>query len=169
VSWDRPLLLVDVDGVLSLFGFDMAAPPPPGRAAMIDGIPHLLSTEAAACLRAVLPLYEPVWCTGWEERADEHLPYLLDLPRGWPFVSLQAARGPGRGVGGHWKLAAIDAFAGRDRPLAWVDDDLDAACREWAAARPGRTLLVQTDPRTGLTQEDAAKLANWAILPAPCP
>ena len=64
------MLLVDVDGVLSLFGFDAAAPPP-GRPALIDGVPHLLSTEAAACLRAVSPLYEPVWCTGWEERAGE--------------------------------------------------------------------------------------------------
>jgi hypothetical protein len=167
VSWDRPLLLVDVDGVLSLFGFDASAPPP-GRPALIDGIPHLLSTEAAACLRAVAPLYEPVWCTGWEERAGEHLPYLLDLPRGWPFVPLRAARGPGWGVAGHWKLAAIDAFAGRERPLAWVDDDLDSACREWAAARPGRTLLVPTDPGTGLTQAGAAELANWPpTLPAP--
>jgi hypothetical protein len=160
---NRPLLLVDVDGVLSLFGFDAAALPP-GRATLIDGIPHLLSTEAAACLRAVAPLYEPVWCTGWEERAGEHLPYLLDLPRGWPFVPLDMARGPGAGLAGHWKLDAIDAFAGRERPLAWVDDALDGACRDWAAGRPGRTLLVQTDPRRGLTAADAEQLSRWATM-----
>ena len=164
MSWDRPLLLVDVDGVLSLFGFDAGAAPP-GRPALIDGIPHLLSTEAAACLRAIAPLYEPVWCTGWEERAGEHLPYLLDLPQGWPFVPLQAAQGVGGdkfSLAGHWKLDAIDAFAGHERALAWVDDDLDAECREWAAARPGKTLLVSTDPRRGLTQEGAAELSKWA-------
>ncbi|MEA2177012.1 MAG: hypothetical protein QOG77_309, partial [Solirubrobacteraceae bacterium] len=102
---------------------------------LIDGVPHLLSTQAAESLRRIAPLYEPAWCTGWEERADEHLPYLLDIPAGWPFVALKAARGPGRGVAGHWKLAAIDAFAGPDRPLAWIDDDLDAACFDWAEAR----------------------------------
>jgi hypothetical protein len=161
VPWDRPLLLVDVDGVLSLFGFDAAAPPP-GRPALIDGMPHLLSTAAAACLRAIAPLYEPVWCTGWEERAGEHLPYLLDLPRGWPYVPLRAARGPGHGVAGHWKLGAIDAFADGDRPLAWVDDDLDARCFAWAAARPAPTLLVEVDAAVGLVREGEAELRGFA-------
>lgn len=156
-----PLLLVDVDGVISLFGFDGTAPPR-GKPALIDGTPHLLSTEAASCLRAVAPLYEPVWCTGWEERADEHLPFLLDLPRGWPFVALKAARGPGWGVAGHWKLGAIDAFAGPDRPLAWIDDDLDAACAAWAAARRAPTLLVHVDPAEGLVEEDGVMLRRWA-------
>jgi hypothetical protein len=157
----RPLLLVDVDGVLSLFGFDAAAPPP-GRPVLIDGIPHLLSTEAAACLRAVAPLFEPVWCTGWEDRAGEHLPYLLDLPRGWAFVPLKAARGPGWGVAGHWKLDAIEAFAGHDRPLAWIDDDLDAECFAWAAARPAPTLLVEVDAAAGLVREAEGTLREFA-------
>jgi hypothetical protein len=156
-----PLLLVDVDGVLSLFGFDAHAPPP-GRPVMIDGVPHLLSAHAAECLRRVAPLFEPVWCTGWEERADEHLPYLLDLPRGWPFVALKAARGPGFGVAGHWKLAAIDAFAGPDRPLAWIDDDLDQTCFDWAEARPAPTLLVHVDPAVGLDDAGEAKLRAFA-------
>jgi hypothetical protein len=160
-----PLLLVDVDGVLSLFGFDAAARPP-GRPALIDGVPHLLSTHAAECLMRVAPLFEPVWCTGWEERADEHLPYLLDLPRGWPFVALRAARGVG-GVGisvaGHWKLDAIDAFAGPDRPLAWIDDHLDEACFAWAAARRAPTLLVAVDPARGLTQAEEEQLRAFAM------
>ena len=156
-----PLLLVDVDGVLSLFGFDPAAPPA-GRPALIDGVPHLLSIHAADCLKRISPLYEPVWCTGWEDRADEHLPYLLDLPRGWPYVALKAARGPGWGVAGHWKLDAIDAFAGPDRPLAWIDDDLDEACDAWAAARPAPTLLVRVDAAVGLVEEDAVMLRRWA-------
>lgn len=166
MSSDLPLLLVDVDGVLSLFGFD-AAFPPPGRPALIDGVPHLLSPQAAACLKRVLPLYEPAWCTGWEERADEHLPFLLDLPRGWPFVALSAARGPGHGVAGHWKLGAIDAFAGPDRALAWVDDAFDPACFSWAAARSAPTLLVGCDPAVGLGGEGEESLLRFAASVMP--
>lgn len=157
---DLPQLLVDVDGVLSLFGFD-AASPPPGRPALIDGVPHWLSTQAANALNRLRARYEPVWCTGWEDRADEHLPYLLGLPRGWPFIPIKAARGPGHGVAGHWKLDAIDAYCGRDRALAWVDDHLDDACVRWAGARPGPTLLVPTDPAVGLGPDEERALAAW--------
>jgi hypothetical protein len=161
------LLLVDVDGVISLFGFDHASPPA-GVRTLIDGLPHHLSLDAARHLRNLAAVYEPVWCTGWEDRAGEHLPHLLDLPRTWPYVPLRAAVGaqalvrPGTSVAGHWKLAAIDAFAGPDRALAWVDDDLSNACDDWAAARPGPTLLVRTDPAAGLTEAEAGVLHGWA-------
>lgn len=164
VSSVKPLLLVDVDGVLSLFGFDAAAAPP-GKAAMIDGLPHLLSEQAAEVLRVVSPRFECVWCTGWEERADEHLPWLLDLPRGWPHVSLGVeARGPGHGVAGHWKLGAIDAFAGPDRAMAWVDDAFDSDCFEWAMLRSAPTLLVECDPAEGLIKEAERELLKFADL-----
>ncbi len=156
-----PLLLIDVDGVLSLFGFDASAPPP-GRPALIDGSPHWLSTSAGEALKRLGPLYEPVWCTGWEERADEHLPWLLGLPKGWPHIKLKAARGPGRGVAGHWKLGAIDAFAGPDRALAWVDDDFSEACFAWAAARTAPTLLVPVSPAEGLGREGELMLRGFA-------
>ncbi len=35
----------------------------------------------------------------------------------------------------HWKLDAIDAYAG-GRALAWIDDALNDACREWARRAP---------------------------------
>ena len=46
---DRPLVLIDIDGVISLFGFDTAQPPP-GRFLLVDGIPHFLSSGAAELL-----------------------------------------------------------------------------------------------------------------------
>jgi hypothetical protein len=158
------LLLVDIDGVLSLFGFE-AGSPPPGRLALVDGSPHMLSLHTAEKLRLLSAVYECVWCSGWEERADEHLPYLLDLPKGWPHVPLAVHSRPGRSLAGHWKLDAIDAFAGRERPLAWIDDRLDDACDTWAAERPGPTLLVRTHPSVGMTDEDALRLEAWAARP----
>ena len=158
---DTPLLLIDVDGVLSLFGFD-PADPPSGRMALVDGLPHLLSDQAAQALRTLHGAFEFVWCTGWEERAEEHLPHLLGLGGGWPHLQFDRAGGPGTSTAGHWKLDAIDAHAGPQRALAWVDDAHDGACSRWAAARPGPTLLVTTAASIGLTATHAAALAAWA-------
>jgi hypothetical protein len=152
-----PLLLVDVDGVISLYGAARAQPAEL-VGTLVDGIPHLLSRRAAAVLRALTREFECAWCTGWEERADEHLPALLGLPRGWPHVRFSAAPA----LDAHWKLGGIDAFAGRDRPLAWIDDAHDADCRAWAAARAGATLLVTTEPDVGLTCAQGEDLRRWA-------
>jgi hypothetical protein len=123
--------------------------------ALVDGHPHLLSRAAATTLRELTEDFECVWCTGWEDRADAHLPHLLGLPQGWPHVTFLETPGP------HWKLSGIDAYAGPTRPLAWIDDGHDDACRAWAAARRGPTLLITTDPQVGLTPEHANVLRRW--------
>jgi len=148
-----------VDGVISLFGFAPGAPPP-GRFAMVDGLPHLLSAHAGERLGRLAATFEPVWCTGWEERAGEHLPHLLGLA-GAPYPHLSFA-GSASDPGRHWKLDAIDAHAGPDRALAWVDDGHDERTRAWARDRPGPTLLVCTDPAVGLTDSHVAELEAWA-------
>lgn len=155
----RPLLLIDIDGVISLFGFDPAAPPA-GRFLLVDGIPHFLSANAADLVASLRGDFDLVWCSGWEEKADEHLPFALGLPAGLPHLSFgdAVAGAPAR----HWKLASIEAHAGPHRPLAWIDDGFDESCHAWAAARPGPTVLVATDPAVGLTAEDAVLLRRWA-------
>ena len=61
----------------------------------------------------------------------------------------------------HWKLAAIDAYAG-ERPAAWIDDSLDERCRRWAHGRAAPTLLLQTEPATGLEERHVERLLVWA-------
>lgn len=151
--------MVDVDGVLSLFGFP-PHDPPAGSWHSIDGIPHFLSAAAARHLLALAPLYELVWCSGWEEKAGEHLPHLLGLPRGLEHLRFQRGAWGGESLHGHWKLEAIDAYAG-GRALAWIDDCIDDACRAWATARRAPTLLVQTTAALGLTEREAARLRAW--------
>jgi hypothetical protein len=153
----RPLLLVDIDGVISLFGFPPRALPE-GAFHSIDGIPHLLSTVAAGHLLDLVSVFELAWCSGWEEKANEYLPHLLGLPT-MPFLSFD--RSPGRS-NAHWKLDAIDSFAGPERPLAWIDDAFNDACHKWATARAAPTLLVQTEPHTGLAEPEATRLRAWA-------
>ena len=132
----------------------------PGRYQLVDGLPHFLSTHAGDLIAELATSFELVWCSGWEEQAD------VDPPggpracrRGLPHLSFPAAR---RHPARHWKLASIEAFAGRRRPLAWVDDAFDDSCHAWAAERPGPTLLVRTDPAVGLTAEHIADLLGWA-------
>ena len=153
----RPILLIDIDGVISLFGFDPTAPPD-GKYLLVDGIPHFLSTAVAQRLRCLSTDFELVWCSGWEERADEHLPHALGLPAGLPHLTFGGPDGDGR----HWKLAAIERYAGPHRPLAWIDDAFDDTCHRWAAGRPGPTELVLTDPAVGLTAGQADRLCRWA-------
>jgi hypothetical protein len=154
----RPLLLVDVDGVISLFGFEPSRPPP-GRFIMVDGIPHLISAAAGDHLRALADAFELAWCTGWEEKADEYLRHVLKLPDRCPHLTLGGSDPSGRE---HWKLAAIDRYAGSARPLAWIDDAHDQTCSDWASARGGPTLLVTTEPAVGLTGAHVARLLRWA-------
>ena len=156
---DRPLVLIDIDGVISLFGFD-GAQPPPGRFLLVDGVPHFLSAGAAELLGGLHDEFELVWCSGWEEKADEYLPLALGLPAGLRHLTL--ARAPGDNPERHWKLSAIEAYAGSHRPLAWIDDQFDQSCHEWAQARPAPTELVATDPAVGLTAEHVAHIQRWA-------
>jgi hypothetical protein len=156
----KPLLLMDIDGVISLWGFDMDMRPP-GAFAVIDGIPHFLSTRAAEHLLALQDAFELVWCSGWEEKADEYLPHLLGMPRGLPHLTFERSRAD-VSARAHWKLAAIESYAGPGRALAWVDDAFNDACRAWAATRAAPTLLVETVPRDGLVDDHAAALRAWA-------
>jgi hypothetical protein len=156
----RPLLLVDIDGVVSLWGFDPNRRPA-GTYANVEGVLHFLSEEAATHLLALRADFDLVWCTGWEEKANDHLPGLLGLGP-FPFLSFDADVGAGASTPGHWKLAAIDACAGPGLPLAWVDDRFNDACRVWAAAREAPTLLVETAPEIGLADEHATALRAWA-------
>lgn len=153
-----PLLLVDVDGVISLFGFDPASPPP-GRFVLVDGIPHLISAAAGDHLRTLAGAFELAWCSGWEEKADEHLRHVLGLPESCPHLTFDGTTGLARG---HWKLAAIDRYADPGRPLAWIDDGHDEACAEWAASRSAPTLLITTEPAVGITAGHVEQLLEWA-------
>jgi hypothetical protein len=154
---DRPVLLLDVDGVISLFGFHPSEPPP-GRFHSIDGIIHCIGSDAAARLRRLADVYELVWATGWEEKANEYLVHILELPADLPVLTFD-----GRAVFGssHWKLEAIDDYA-RGRAAAWIDDNLDERAEKWAANREEPTLLVHTESALGITDEHVERLLRFA-------
>jgi hypothetical protein len=154
-----PILFVDVDGVISLFGFAPDTAELPGPLHWVDGVAHCIPAAVGERLVSLAARFELVWATGWEERANEHLPFLLGLP----FRDLPCLHFDGSAVFGsaHWKVDAIDAYAGR-RPAAWVDDNMDERCRAWADGRPAPTMLVETSPAEGLIDEHVEELLAWA-------
>src|SRR5829696_4762082 len=75
----KPALLVDIDGVISLWGFSSTSAPE-GTWVTVDGIVHFLSAEAGRHLLDLSDTFELAWCSGWEEKANDYLPEALGLP-----------------------------------------------------------------------------------------
>ncbi len=153
----RPILAVDVDGVISLFGFDE----PPGRGEarfeLVDGMVHCISLVAGERLNRLAEHYELVWATGWEDKANDYLPNLLGIPE-LPHLTFDGAA---RFGSAHWKLGPLDEY-GQGRALAWIDDSFDESCYEWARGREHPTLLVPTESHLGLEEVQVEALTAWA-------
>jgi hypothetical protein len=152
----RPILAVDVDGVVSLFGFEVPPPPAEANYQLVDGMLHCISLRAGERLQRLAEHFELVWATGWEEKANFYLPTLLGLAE-LPHLTFEGAA---RFGSAHWKLGPLDEY-GRGRPLAWVDDNFDESCYRWARERDQPTLLVPTDPAKGLQEAETEALIAW--------
>jgi hypothetical protein len=160
---DRPVLAIDIDGVISLFGFDESMQPggkrvgtAPGEFHLIDGMLHCISLETGPRLNRLAQSYELVWASGWEDRANDHLPGILGVPE-LPYLTFDGRAQFGTA---HWKLEALDDYAG-SRPLAWIDDSLDESCYRWAEQRSDPTLLIPTESDVGLLDSHVEALEAW--------
>jgi hypothetical protein len=160
---DAPVLAVDIDGVISLFGFDQPVEPgrtgqdAPGEFHLIDGMLHCIAMDTGPRLERLSETYEVIWASGWEDRANDHLPQILGV-RAFPYLTFD---GRARFGTAHWKLAALEEYSG-SRPLAWIDDSLDPSCYEWADQRPAPTLLVPTESDVGLLDLHVDAIESWA-------
>jgi len=107
-----------------------------------------------------------VWASTWADEANEAVAPRIGLPRlpvvEWLDVSTE--EGP-RGL--HWKTRDLVEWAGH-RPFIWIDDEISAMDRLWAATQhQGPSLLHRVDPRDGLTDDDFAVLADWLRTTVP--
>ena len=149
----KPLLLLDIDGVLSP---DAARSVPVGFVEYELGEYQVrLAHEHGGWLRSLGSDFELVWATSWEQDANRLISPLLDLPV-LPFVEFTKGR-----AAGTWKLPAVADFVG-DRPCAWIDDELESDADVWARARARPTLLLRADPARGLTDGHVAELRRFA-------
>jgi hypothetical protein len=151
----RPLLLLDVDGVLSPFAADQCPAGYEEFDFFPDEEPVRLCRAHADWLQELGDRFEVTWATGWGAEANRLLAPVLQLPQlpvvGFPPVPFEPRE----------KVPAIARYAG-SRPAAWIDDALTPEAREWAEAREVPTLLVDIDPGEGLTQAVVRRLLQWA-------
>jgi hypothetical protein len=151
----RPVLLVDVDGVLNPW---LAPDCPPGFGVydFFPGERVLLSPRHGELLTSLASAYELVWATAWEHRANRLICPVLSLPE------LPVIEFPVDGSDASFRKlpAVIDAVG--DRPCAWIDDEHQPDHHTWAEQRRAPTLIVDIDPAEGLTPGVADKLADWA-------
>jgi HAD domain in Swiss Army Knife RNA repair proteins len=150
----KPLLLLDVDGVLCPIG------PGPGdrmRTLVVDEYCVIFSEKLPARLSSLSERFALVWATSWEHAANQHLAPALGLSE-LPVISFAglSAR-PGR----TWKLRAVRRFIG-EHPIAWVDDDLGRDAHAWAEKRPQLTLLIDINPSWGLAEAHVDILVEFA-------
>jgi hypothetical protein len=144
----RPLLLFDVDGVLSPTG---SAVPPGFERRSTSTYSVVVSPDHRAWLQTLSESFELVWASTWGEAANRVYGEILGLEKipVIPLVDLPRA--------GTRKLAAVDGYVG-DRALAWVDDELYDDAQIWARGRSAPTLLVRTLGAVGLTRGDVDRL-----------
>jgi hypothetical protein len=149
----RPLLLLDVDGVL--IPYAAAAPPTGFRRYTLQDELVWLAPHHGDWLRPLADQFQLVWATGWEHDANRLIAPILGLP------ALPVITFPRDDSGRFSKLPTILQAVG-DRALAWVDDELTSAAHDWAARRPAPTLLLDANPAIGLTAEIVAAIAGFA-------
>lgn len=163
---ERPLLLIDVDGVLNAVNTS--------RNHKLYMIEHVLDSGGnryLVRLRHELPKWLDelsqhfvlVWATMWDDDANEYIGSLLDLPylpvipceeNGWKYFN-------DGGGDQHHKIQMIEHYVG-DRPFAWIDDEIGEPDLKWATERLTPSYLVKIDPRMGLLRHHVDKLIAWA-------
>jgi hypothetical protein len=148
----RPLLLLDVDGVLQPTGGSV----PPGYERLESAESTVvLNQRHGPWLVELCDLFEVVWATTWGPSANTVIGARLGLP---DLPHLELGDLPRAGTR---KLSAVQQHVG-DRTLAWIDDELYEDARAWAERRPAPTLLRRTAASVGLTINDLEALRAFA-------
>ena len=168
----RPLLLLDIDGALSPY-----ATPEGFETEQIFGFRMALHPQLRSWLRELDQLYELVWATTWGKDANVHFGPAVGLPalewiRFGPDSNLEISAG----LQASWqdgeatrKLFYIESWleqsGNRDRPLAWLEDDLLPDALRWAherAENSAATLICHTDRDLGLEPGHFRQLVEFA-------
>lgn len=165
---DKPLLFIDVDGVLNPDSRSSGRRPDgyithrmrPSGPWQLPGSKALrvwLNPSHGGYLMA-LP-FELVWGTTWEHEANEWIGPHLGLPK-LPVVEFTKpiTRRPDHV---HWKLPDLISYA-TGRPFAWLDDEISARDGEYAREHhSGPSALIQVAPFIGLTEDHLSRLRSW--------
>lgn len=165
---DKPLLFIDVDGVLNPDSRSSGRRP--------DGYmthrmrPWEYTDPRVKALRVwlnpahggwlkKLP-FELVWGTAWMHEANEWIAPHLGLPE-LPVVEF-TSKLKSQVPGVHWKTPDLVRYA-NGRPFAWLDDEIRKGDGEYVREHHRAPFaLVQVAPFVGLTEDHLKTLSDWA-------
>lgn len=153
----RPLLFLDVDGVLN------ACPPVPDvEVVEMLGFPICIPPDTPERIARLLEVFDPVWATTWRGDAHEHFAGPLGLTgEPWPHIEF---------LGGLKLPSIIDYAIGAHlphrtevRPWCFIDDDAMWEMRE-IGIWPDRTQSLVINPVTakGLTDDHVNEALGFA-------
>lgn len=169
----RPLLLIDVDGVLNavnrsqnakVYNIFKAGGSEPGK-----GFTIRFRYELGDWLAELAEHYHLVWCTTWDDMANTALGERLGLPA-LPVIPTAEADLPVYRAAAlpkmiHWKTPVVVGHVGK-RAYAWIDDDFSPVDQDWAFMRtrdiaPTNHLAIRGS--AGLQRHHVDKLIAWAV------
>ncbi len=152
----KPLLLVDIDGVLNPFVRAGDLMPEGYTEHVIAGQQVLLRRIHGEWLHDLADRFELAWVSTWEAASNTLIGPAIGAPPELPYIEFRERTDDGW----TWKLPAVRRYA-EDRALAWLDDDPGPDAAGWAATRAARTLIVSPDPRTGWTEDEYRQLVAF--------
>jgi hypothetical protein len=148
----RPVLALDIDGVLFPLGATVRDPLPiyPGWIqATAAGLPVSYDPEIVPWLHEMAARTEMVWATSWDESANAGAAPLLGLPE-LPTLDIK---------GGRWN--AVSEYA-KGRKLVWCEDRAQSRkIKQEIKERQPAALLVQPKTHLCLTANQRKRISNW--------
>ncbi|MFG1941419.1 HAD domain-containing protein [Nonomuraea sp. NPDC048826] len=162
----KPLLLLDVDGVLNPTGH----PTPDFRryrctiGSSVYTV-HLNQRHGPRLLELALETgAELVWATTWEQHANEWIAPRIGLPS-LPVIGMRPDDRIGGEHGEMFKTRRVAEYVG-GRPFVWFDDQVYQEDENYLRARQGtgEFLLIHVPARQGLTSQHLAVAREWLTL-----
>src|SRR5262249_58165356 len=141
----RPLILLDVDGVLNI---SSSIPDDASSSGILllagsRGAHVIVRDDLRSALDRLALAGDLVWASGWNEGAPALFAKLVPWVSAIPHLTFETV---GTVVE---KLPIVRDYVG-DRSVAWIDDRIPDEAWTWAEERSPATLLVPVDPLFGL-------------------
>lgn len=166
----KPLLLLDIDGVLNAFA--ARRPDARYRRAEAEGYQLVLHVDHPQWIAQLEAVFAIVWATMWQDKAHS-FGRVAGFGTAWDYLDFDAHVADKAGrlrqmtgvrVGGYKWPAVLDVAA-QGQPFVWIDDDLEDWQLSWAESRArsgSATLFLRPDSWIGMTREHVDAMLDFA-------